>query len=255
MKQCFIIAGANGEIGRGFVEKILPKHTVIAISKQHASQIRHPNLVAIVVDLTKPEEVEKAFSGFDPTQYDQITFIHSIGIDKFENKQFPKIEPLETIDPVVYASNVNTYKYLARFLIKKIEAARKIKLVTLKFVMIGSIADKYGLLVMTSFTESKNIIRSSIRDAIATRSWISGLIINISSTITTSAMKVRPYADTTYWLTPKDIVDGSLLRVLSNEVGYQEIDLFKHDPMFHETFYTDDQIVFDRWKKYVHGAR
>jgi len=145
MKQCFIIAGANGEIGRGFVEKILPKHTVIAISKQHASQIHHPNLISVVVDLTKPEEVEKAFSGFDPTQYDQITFIHSIGIDKFENKQFPKIEPLETIDPVVYASNVNTYKYLARFLIKKIEAARKIKLVTLKFVMIGSIADKYGL--------------------------------------------------------------------------------------------------------------
>jgi short-subunit dehydrogenase len=253
MKNCIIIAGANGEIGQAFINRFIPNNKIIAISRYKASKINHPNLDSVVVDLTKPRDLEKAFLDFNPTKYKEIILIHSIGRDKFENQNYPKIDPLETIDPSVYASNVNTYKYIARLLIKKVKIARKIKPVKLRLVTIGSVADKYGLLVITSFSESKNIVRSYMRDAAALFPWISALVINISSTVTKSALEVRPFSDTTYWLTPKEVVERSWKKILRQFNHYEEIDIYKNDPKFRRDYYFDDKKVFDRWVKYVRG--
>ncbi len=251
MKNCIIIAGANGEIGREFIKRFLPENEVIAISRNKSIEFTHPHLTSLLIDLTDPSQVEVAFADFNPAKYDRIIFIHSIGRDKFENTQYPKIESAPTMDPDVYSSNVSTYKFLARLLIKRVGQARKISPVSLKLVMIGSIADKYGLLVLTSFTESKNIVRGYIRDAVVRQPWISGLVVNISSTITKSATLVRPYADTTYWLTPKEVSDGSYEHILSSLDGYHEIEVYKKDPNFDENYYSDDEAVFKRWAKYA----
>lgn len=253
--NCIIIAGANGEIGKEFINKFLQKNKILAISKHEISAIIHPNLKQVVVDLTNPKSLEESFLKFDPSDYERIIFIHSIGRDMFENTNYPKIEPLNTINPAVYASNVNTYKYLAKLLIKKIGVARKTKPVKLKIVMIGSVADKYGLLVMTSFSESKNIIRSYIKDAVKIFPWVSGLAINVSSTITKSAIEVRPHANTKYWLTPKEVVDRSWKEVLSHSYWnrYKEINIYKKDPEFNNEYYFDDKAVFDKWTKDVLG--
>lgn len=151
--NCIIIAGANGEIGKEFVNKFLSKNKIIAISRQNISEINHPNLTSVVVDLTDPESLEKSFSDFDPLQYKKIIFIHS----------------------------------------------------------------------------------------------------NVSSTITKSALKVRPRADTTYWLTPKEVVERSWKKILFQWGRYKEIDIYKKDPKFNKNYYFDDRAVFDKWAKYVWG--
>jgi len=253
MKNCIIIAGANGEIGNEFIKTFLPKNKVIAISRNNRIGLHHSNLSTVTVDLASPPEVEKAFSNFDPTLYKRVIFIHSIGRDKFENTNYPKIEVTDTIDPDVYSSNVNTYKFLARLLIKKVEIARETCPVELKLVMIGSVADKYGLLVITSFSESKNIVRGYMRNAVSRFPWVSALVINISSTITKSASQVRTYADTSYWLTPSEVSDRSWKDILSLKKGYREIEIYKKDPEFSENYYSDESAVFKRWAKYAWG--
>lgn len=189
-------------------------------------------------------------------KYDRVIFIHSIGVDKFENQNYPNIEVLETIDKEVYHSNVNTYKYLAASLVEKLrrehESGSKTKL-TLS--MIGSVADKHGIIFLTSFTESKHIVRSYIRTAVERFPWvISGLIINISSTVTKSALKVRPHADTTYWLKPEETVDESLPALLDKgRTGYKEIDIYKEHPEMDENYYRDPDKIFKRWSKFAWG--
>lgn len=254
-KNCIIIAGANGEMGIEFINKFISKNTVIAISKNKKMEFSHPNLISITSDLTNPEELEKAFMNFDPSDYKKVILIHSIGKDKFENTQYPKIDVLETIDSGVYISNVNTYKYISKLLIKKVEIARKKSNVKLKLVMVGSVADKYGLSVITSFSESKNIVRSYMKNATYLFPWVSALVINVSSTITKSALEIRPYSDTTYWLTPKEVVEKSKKRILSQFKKYQEIDIFKKDPRFENNYYFNDEAIFNRWTKYVHGNK
>ncbi len=255
-KNLVIVAGATGEIGAEFVRKFSNQKgtDVLGISRKTISSIQRDNLLWIYADLSKPDDLRAAFSKVDFSKYNKITLIHSIGVDKFENVNFPQIEPLKTIDPVVYQSNVNTYKYLAWIVTDKIEQlverGLRIKLI---LSMVGSVADKHNIIFLTSFSESKNIVRAYIQNAIRHHSWISGLVINISSTVTKSALAVRPQSDTTYWLTPKDVVVRALPRLAKAGKGYKEIDIFKKDPKFEKDYYKNQEKIYKRWARFVWG--
>ncbi len=251
MKNCIIIAGANGKLGREDLTALLPDNIVIGVSRSRMADIVHPHFISISADLTNSGELENAFSEFDPAKYKKITLVHCIGRDKFEHTSYPKIESFETIDPIVYQSNVNTYKYIARILIKKVAAARKTKPVKLKLVQIGSVADKYGLLVIASYSESKNIVRSYMKDAVSLFPWVSALVINISSMDTPSALVIRPYAKTTYWLSVKEVAERSIKEIVSGRSRYKEIAIFKKNPAFKKDYYLDDNAVFRQWSKQV----
>ena len=255
-KTLFIIAGASGEIGTEFVKRFASDFRVIAISRKKETGPTFPNLSWIHIDLTDPDKVNEAFSKMGFTEYKRVVLIHAIGSDKFENIHYPKIEAIKTIDKKVYGSNVNTYKYIALALIKKISLERKAGSKTkLVLSMIGSVADRYGIVFLTSFSESKNIVRSYIQYVVKEHHWISGLVINISSTITKSALKVRPHADTKYWLKPAYVVRHSAASLLHVKSGYREIDIFKEDPNYESDYYVNNDKIFKRWSKFVWGKQ
>ncbi len=254
LKTLFIIGGASGEIGAEFVRRLIVSQQVIGISRENELDISSTNLRWLHFDLANPNETYKIVERMDFSKFARVVFIHSIGIDKFENIDYPRIDKIETIDPVVYNSNVNTYKYFATALIKKLGQERKGGAKTqLTLAMIGSVADKHGLIFLTSFSESKNIVRGYMRDAVGRYPWVTSLAINISSTITKSALKIRPHADTTYWLTPQEVVKKSLSTLLETTQGYKEINLYKKDPQYEPDYYTNNDKVFRRWSKYVFG--
>ncbi len=255
-KYLFIIAGASGEIGAAFIKQLAGNFPIIGISRTNELDSLHKNLSWIHCDLTRHQDVEKAFSEKNFSIFEKVFLIHSIGLDKFENTNYPAIEPLETIDPTVYNSNVNTYKYIAATLMDKISRERKAGSKTkLVLSMIGSVADKHGVIFLTSFSESKNIVRAYIQFAVREHKWISGLIINISSTITKSALGVRPYADTTYWLNPIDVVRKSAATLLKTKRGYNEIDIYKKDPNYDPDYYKNNEKIFSRWSHFVWGIK
>ncbi len=256
MKCIIVIAGASGEIGTAFVRKFVNRFPVIGISRTSKSREIHKNLSWIHVDLTKPIEVEKAFSDLDFSAYEKVILLHNVGLDKFENVNFPLIEPLRTIDEKVYDSNVNTYKYIASLFISKIEKERvrgsKTELV---LSSLAGVADKHGMIFLTSFVESKNIVRMYMQNATREFPWVSALVINVTSTVTKSALLVRPYAkiDST-WLLPQEVAEEAVPKLLRKKKGYSEVDIIKHDPHF-DDYYKSNKRMFKKWSREVWGPK
>jgi hypothetical protein len=122
--------------------------------------------------------------------------------------------------------------------------------VLFKASLIAGVPDKFTLFVIEDYCEAKNLCREYIRSAVSLNSgWMSGLAINISSTVTQSAFKVRPYADTTYWLTPKEVTDRSVNTLMSSTPGFNEIEILKHSPDFSEGYYEDAAAIYRKWSR------
>ena len=254
MKTCIIIAGATGDIGIEYVRACLSKKNidVIALSQKRVLDMHNEKLIAMRLDLTDSHSIREAFGHIDLSKYDSILFLHTIGVDRYDPRGYPHIRKMSTIDPDVYDTNVNTFKYLLRYLTLTIKGinTKSERLVKFKAALIGGVPDKFAIFVIEDFCEAKNISRQYIRSMVDLYpNWASGLVINVSSTITRSALKVRPHANVTYWLTPLEVANRSVDELLQAGAGYKEINIFKESPGFKEGYYEDSQALYDKWSR------
>ena len=252
-KTLYIIAGAAGEIGTAFVKQLTDKgNDCVAIIRNKTVSFKSPHLRSVTCDLTNQLEIEQSFADISFEDYGRIVYLHTIGVDKFDPRGYPNIKPMDTIESDIYNTNVNSFKYLYRYCIKRI---RDYNLghdqnIDLKISIIAGTSDKHTPFVIESFCEAKFILRQYIQSAVNLYpGWISGLSINVTSTITESALKVRPFADTTYWLTPEDVVNQSINDLIKNDTGYYEIDLMKKSPLFVNDYYENKVLLYDKWSK------
>jgi len=252
-KILVIVAGAAGEIGTEFCRRIISKKIdCVAILRNKKIAIESPFLSQVTCDLTNEKEIETVFAQVDFGKYQKVVFLHTIGVDKFESRGYPNIKPMDTIPYDVYDSNVNTFKYLLKYCIRKIHELnlqRKSKL-KFKIAIIAGSGDRYAPFVIESFCEAKFILRQYIHSYIKIYpKWISGLSINVTSTITQSALKVRPYANTKYWLTPKEVVSKSINLLTESFSRYKEVDIIKNHPKFVEGYYENNDLLYEKWSK------
>ncbi len=251
-KILIITAGAAGEIGTEFCKKMVKKHIdCIGIVRNKKITFKSKFLNEIVCDLTDEKQIEKEFGKINFNKYNKIILLHAIGIDKFEPRGYPSIHPMDTIPPEVYNTNVNSFKYIFKYCVKRI---RKINLkenkTKFKIAIIAGVGDKYTPFVIESFCETKFILRQYIQSAVSLYPrWISGLSINISSTVTKSALMIRPNADTHYWLNPYDIVERSFEKLVSFSPKYKEIDVIKRSPDFFDGYYENNKFLYKKWSK------
>lgn len=252
-KQLVIIAGAAGEIGTAYCKELVKrKIDCITIIRNKTLSIESPYIKSIVCNLDNESEIIEKFSSVNFSEYERVTFLHTIGVDKFDPRGYPVIEAMKTIDPDVYNTNVNSFKYLMRYCVQTIRAINAVNKnkIQLKIVIIAGVADKHAPFVIESFCEAKYIVRQYIQSQVRLYSeWVSGLAINITSTITQSALVVRPNADTKYWLQPQEVVDQSIDTLISKEDGYKEIDLIKELPNFIEGYYENNPVLYEKWSK------
>ncbi len=158
---------------------------------------------------------------------------------------------MQTIDPGVYDTNVNSFKYLFRYLLKRVcKLNEGGKDILLRTAIIAGTADKYTPFVIEDFCEAKFILREYIRSATGRfPEWCSGLSINVTSTVTKSALEVRPYAETEFWLTADSVVDHSINELILKNTGYVEIDVIKPSPNFTPGYYEDRDLLYEKWSK------
>lgn len=253
MKILAIIAGAAGEIGTTFCHFFANKQIdCIAVVRNKQLPIKSTYIQPVSCNLDSQRDVEEKFSAIKFDQYQQVIYLHTIGVDKFDPRGYPEVQKMETIDPDVYNANVNSFKYLMRFLVGKIESTNKslIEKTELKISCIAGTADKYSPFVIESFCEAKYIVKQYIQSQCSIHpNWISGLSINITSTITQSALAVRPHAETTYWFLPEEVVKESFENLLKKGVGYSEIDLIKKSPNFVQGYYENNELLYEKWSK------
>jgi hypothetical protein len=60
---------------------------------------------------------------------------------------------------------------------------------------------------------------------------------------------LRPNADRKYWLSTKEIVDISMEVITNIKRPWTEMNLFKNNPHFNPTWYTNHDNVLERWKR------
>lgn len=252
-KTLYIVAGAAGEIGTSFLKKLTDnKNDCVAIIRKREVSFESPFLKTIKLDLTSQYEIETGLKDIKFEDYQKIVYLHTIGVDKFDPRGYPKIDKMKTIDSDVYDTNVNSFKYLYRYCVKRVRdynLAHDQK-INLKISIIAGTSDKHTPFVIESFCEAKFILRQYIQSAVNLYpDFVSGLSINVTSTITESALKVRPYADTTYWLTPEEVVSQSIETLIEDSKGYKELDLLKKSPLFVNDYYENNTLLYDKWTK------
>jgi hypothetical protein len=252
-KKLIIIAGAAGEIGTTYCESFLDgKNHVLGVIRNKKVALEHPSFEQVVCELTSSDDIERAFNNVDLEDYEEVVYLHTIGTDKFDPRGYPSIQKMNTIDLSVYDTNVNSFKYLMRYLVKKLSGIRSEKgnAPLLKLLMIGGVSDKYAPFVIESFCEAKYIIRQYIQSQISIHpEWVCGGSVNVTSTITASALAVRPFAQTTYWLTPQEVVRDSMEFIRSLSKGYEEKDLIKYSPQFLSGYYENNDALYKKWSK------
>lgn len=249
-KTLVIVAGAAGEIGTEFIKKTLAEgHNSIGVIRNTPVNITSDHFEMIQCSLDKDLDIKKKFENTDLSQYSNIIYLHTIGVDKFNPRNYPNVVKMETIDPDVYDTNVNSFKYLLRYLASKIyKLNQNGDTIRFKTVAIAGTSDKYTPFVIEDFCEAKFIIRQYIQSYTSRfPEWFSGLSINVTSTITKSALAVRPFAKTDFWLTPKDVVDQSYGEFMNFKKGYKEIDLMKFSLNFVEGYYEDIDMLYTKW--------
>lgn len=252
-KTLIIIAGAAGEIGTEFCKKATENNIdCIGVIRNNAVGLSSPFLTQITCHLDDENSIIKAFASIDFSKYKKIVYLHTIGVDKFDPRGYPKIKPMDSIPSDVYNTNVNSFKYLLKYCVLRVknlneENNKKIKL---KVAIIAGVADKHAPFVIESFCEAKYILRQYIQSCVGLyKGWFSGLSINVTSTITNSALKVRPHADTTFWLKPSDVSEQSFSQLILGNSKYKEIDIIKNSPKFFTGYYESNKILYEKWSK------
>lgn len=252
-RKLVIVAGAAGEIGTAYIKKIIQKEIdcIGIVRNRKLENVLSSHFQTIVCDLTNQKEVQDKFETIQFGDYEQIIYLHTIGTDKFDPRGYPDIHPMNTIDPEVYDTNVNSFKYLFRYCTERIKQMNNSeKKIDFKTVIIAGVPDKYTPFVIEGFCEAKFILRQYIQSGTQLYpKWFSGLSVNITSTITRAALAVRPKAETKFWLTPQEVVDRSTEEILSKSIGYREIDIIKESPEFFEKYYTDNVALYKKWSK------
>lgn len=252
-KKLVIIAGAAGEIGTAYINDLIEKgvECIGIIRNKQVEGIKSPLFRSIVCHLDNAQEIAQVFAEVDFSEYDQIIYLHTIGVDKFDPRGYPNIQPMNTIDADIYNTNVNSFKYLFRYCVARVRKVNNSgKKLSLKNVIIAGVADKYTPFVIESFCEVKFILRQYIQSAVGLYpEWCSGLSINITSTITKSALAVRKFAETEFWLTPEEVVDRSVVELVLDTKGYNEIDIIKNSPQFIQGYYENNKVLYEKWSK------
>lgn len=253
-----IVTGANGALGRAYLNRLINTSCVnsincVGISRTNVRE-KIPGVTYIEsTDLLDRENVRKKIDRELPLgNSGEVLFVHPVGRFKFEENQVPEVDhDLDGIDDEVYKSNVVTFRNVEDTLL---ELAKQQGLVT-DFLLcgFGSVSDRYKVPYWLSYSRSKDILRQQISGKTRQNGagpTVKGVFVNVSTVDTYNENTIRPYADKTYWLKPDEIVDDSLQVILGqSRIRNLEMDIFKPMPGFDpEQYYLPDNVL-ERWMR------
>lgn len=251
-KTIAIITGITGSLGKAYLERLKsnPRYFCVGISRRHV-KTKYAGVNYQVADLLDRPSIKEIVSGLDFSKYKDVILIRPIGMFRFEKDKRPLRDlSREGIDKEVYASNVTTFENMYREISDKMKKDCKGK-TKLTLCAFGSISDRYNIPYWNSYTRSKNILRRLIKRTIdlSKKMTIRGVFINVSTTDTGNENKLRPSGNKTYWLSSKEIVEHSMKVILKSRRSWNEINIYKHNPNFDITWYTNHENVLERWER------
>ncbi|HLC78653.1 MAG TPA: hypothetical protein VJH92_06015 [Candidatus Nanoarchaeia archaeon] len=257
--KTIIVTGITGKLGAEYLNYFRKqKDTRCYGFARRQLEKKHKGVSYLYADLLNNEEVETELENIDLSLSKEVLLVHPIGMFKFEANRVPeKDQDKDGIDDDIYASNVltfaNIFNSLKNMVKKEVKKGHKIHLTVSAF---GSITDKYYIPFWNSYTASKNKLREMIKTAILRNKMlaINGVFVNISTADTGNERKLRPYGNAKYWLTVKEIVQYSVDHLISPKKSWVEMNIYKFNPSFNPTWYTNHDDVLERWMNQTGGT-
>lgn len=245
-----IITGITGKLGAEYLKnfQFKKRYKCLALIRNKSIELGK-NVDYHFANLLNQEEVEKSLSNLNIVPYDEIIFIHPIGMFKFERYGIPLLDKdKDGIDDEIFASNVKTFLNVFNILKDKIKKQNsKVKLTVFAF---GSITHNYNIPFWQSYTKSKQYLKKIIKENIEEKSIkIKCIFVNVSTVDTGNERNLRPNADRRYWLTTKEIVKISLKYLNKESNKWMEVSVYKNHPKFDPTWYTNHENVLKRWQE------
>jgi len=239
MRTGYIIAGITGAIGNAYLSHLASGgESVIGLARS-SRRFWWPNTVRL--DLLDVDGCRRFVRALDLREVDRIVLLHLVGKFDVEWEE-------SSFRQDIWDSNLTTFTNLAALLLEKADTHG----VAVKFVAFGSPSDREPprKTLWPTFTKSMNEIRRYMEGL---SSEHSGLMVNISSTDTPSERKLRPFADRTRWLSPKEVVERSVVDISSiGGTGHRQIEVFNPDPGF-DSYYDDFGRIKAKWKYEMYG--
>lgn len=242
MIKLVIIAGASRGIGKSFLDRYKANKSVKTIG------INRTGSAGLKLDLEDKESIISFIESLDFENIEEVVYIHSIGIDKFEPGGIPEIdEDKDGIDDEVRKSNLVTFFNFVEHLIFKV---KKIN-VPLTICNIGSISDIFNVPYWQSFSKTKNEIRRFCKSV--SQENVKSIFLNVGSTLDDENQTYgRKDIDITYWQTSKELVEKSF-EIVNNfqkiNTNYAEFDFFKPNPNFTKDYFTNLSKLYKIWQK------
>lgn len=247
MKKLVLVTGAAGSLGEAYLNyfQTFPEYRVVALVRTEGS-LKIPEVVSITADLLNSSEVMKAIEALSLEDISDITLIHPVGKFKFEESGVPENDANnDGIDDEVYASNVITLENILETLLIRMEKEGRV--IPLTVCAFGSISSKYDIPYWRSYTRAKNIVRSTLRTLSGNKERkIRGVFVEVSTTDTGNENLLRPHADKTYWLSPKEIVERSVSAIMGSE-PFVELGIYKPWPEFTSNYYENIEQIREKW--------
>ncbi|MBT7903282.1 hypothetical protein HN587_05445 [Candidatus Woesearchaeota archaeon] len=246
VNELVIITGVTGFLGKAYVSQYANNREnrdtlqIVGISRV-APKIKNRFVKYCQIDLLDSKTTQSCIQNIDLSGIDKIVYIHPVGKFKFESD-------FQELDSVVCSSNVDTFKNIAEPLINRINQS-KTKLCLVAF---GSISDSFNVPFWRSYSYSKNVLRKYVQQKVAENEQVSGCFFNLSSVRTENESRLRPFANTQYWLSPEEIVTRSVNRI-SFDSNWSEFDIFNAAPNYSSDLYSNHVELLARWEKEMSG--
>ncbi len=243
-----LVAGVSGGIGKAFYRHYLGKTGVVCFGIGRKKTSAPP---PGALELLDKEKVQAFVDVLPLESTSEITYIHCVGIDKFEPEGKPQFDANgDGIDDDVFSSNVTTLKNALAPLVEK--AGRLGIPVTV--VNVCSISDVYVVPLWQSYSRAKNIVRQYMKEQPL---FVRSVILNVSSINADLEKFGRPFANTTYWLKPNDLLERAL-PIIEQPIPHIkniEVDIFNSDPAYCPDYFTNIPKLLEKWIKEIGYSR
>ncbi len=240
-KKLVIIPGITGRMGQEYFLKFKKskEYEVVGLSTKKSRE-----KYIYSCNLENKKDIGFFLKKVRLENYKEIIVIHCVGKFKFEGeKSLKELRSKNYLDKEIYNSNFITFKNLAEGLLKIKKENQKVV-----FCAFGSISDRYTIPWWISYSKSKNILRKYMRDIVGGN--IRCVFVNVSST---EKEEERPFADKTFWLSCKEVVEKSFTSIINRKLIFQEIDIIKINPNYSKTYYTNYKKIKKIWMHDLYG--
>jgi len=247
-EKLVVVPGATGDLGRGYLNYYSRRQNTICIGLSRKDENNPINSVQYLkANLEEPILIKEQIQRNLLERVPNILLIHPVGKFKFERDGTPESDnDCNGIDDEVQSSNITTFQNIVRYLLEK---RKEGNISLIKLVAFGSISDPYGIPWWGSYSKSKLMLRRYIRELTRIEPMVQGIFVNLSSINTSNERKLRPFADTTYWLSPNEVVAKSVPIIENSRYQYLELDIFKPCPNYHENYYKEFDALKKEWLK------